>query len=189
MTQRPRRQRKGDRMITPGAAAEEIRRDYALAPFDRMATDLDHKWGVDRLVELVPPEMAERYGSAIAKLNEAIDSRDVEQLKLRVGVCMRGLQAMDLTATESGAQAASDEAWLVQADGREFGLLRDPMGWQRAQEKHPGVTLVTEREMVLALEMFRRSAVGQTIEAVKDSFPGATVVEIRDSNLNDEIPW
>ena len=124
-----------------------------------------------------------------AQVNEAIDSRDVEQLKLRVGVCMRGLQAMDRTATESGAQAASDEVWLVQADGREFGLLRDPMGWQRAQEKHPGVTLVTEREMVLALEMFRRSAVGQTIEAVKDSFPGATVVEIRDSNLNDEIPW
>jgi hypothetical protein len=47
-----------------------------------MAFAMDKKWGVDRLVELVSPDMAERYGAAMAKLNAAIDARDPEQVKL-----------------------------------------------------------------------------------------------------------
>lgn len=186
---RPRREKKSDRLIYPGASARDIRVDYAVAPFDRMANEMDRLWGADRLVELVPPEMAEKFGSAMAKLNEAIDSGEVEQVTLRVGVCMRGLQAMDQAARNSGAQPATDEVWLVAADGRQYGLLRDARAWQRAQEKHPGVELVSEREIVLALEMYKRSVTGRTIDAVKSSFPGAEVVEIRDQDLQDEIPW
>lgn len=185
--QRPRRQRKGDRMITPGATAAEIRCDYALAPFDRLAEDLDRKWGIDRLVELVPVEMAERYGSAMAKLNEAIDSADPEQVKLRAGVCMRGLEAMDRKATESGAEAASDEVWLLQADGVEFGMLRDPRGWQRAKSKHPEIEMVSEREVVLAIQMYRRAHIGQMVEAVRGSFPDAEVVKAK--LADDPIPF
>jgi hypothetical protein len=72
---RPTRQRKSDRMLHSGVTQEEIQCDYALAPFDHMAHSLDLKWGVDRLVELVSPDMAERYGSAMAKLNAAIDAK------------------------------------------------------------------------------------------------------------------
>lgn len=188
-TKRPRRQKKADRMIYPGASATDIRCDYALAPFDRLANEMDHRWGIDRLVELVPPEMAEKYGSAMAKLNEAIDSGDAEQVTLRAGVCIRGMQAMDRKATELGAQPASDELWLVQADGRQFGLLRDDMGWQRALEKHPGITLLTEREMVMAIEAWQKTQAAQMVLAVKDAFPGAAVQAAKDDNLQDEIPW
>jgi len=176
-------------MIYPGASATDIRCDYALAPFDRLANEMDHKWGIDRLVELVPPEMAERYGSAMAKLNEAIDSGDAEQVTLRAGVCIRGLQAMDRKATELGAQPASDELWLVQADGQQFGLLRDDRGWQRALERHPGITLLTEREMVMAIEAWQKTQAAQMVLAVKDAFPGAAVQAAKDDNLQDEIPW
>lgn len=186
---RPRRQKKADRMIYPGASATDIRCDYALAPFDRLANEMDHKWGVDRLVELVPPEMAEKYGSAMAKLNEAIDSGNVEQVTLRTGVCIRGLQAMDRQATELGAQPASDELWLVQADGKQFGLLKDDRGWQRALDKNPSVTLLTEREMVMAIEAWQKTQAAQIVLAVKDAFPGAAVQAAKDDNLQDEIPW
>ena len=146
---RPTRQRKADRVLHSGVTQEEIRCDYAVAPFDHMAHAMDRKWGVDRLVELVPPEMAERYGAAMAKLNAAIDAADPEQVSLRAGVCMRGLTAMDRTASESGATPASQDVWLVQADAREFGLLRDARAWQSVQEKHPGVRLISEREICL----------------------------------------
>ena len=186
---RPVRQRKADRLISHGLTQEEIQCDYALAPFDHMAFAMDKKWGVDRLVELVSPDMAERYGSAMAKLNAAIDARDPEQVKLRVGVCMRGMEAMDQAATQSGAEPASRDVWLVQADGREFGLLRDARAWQSVQEKHPGLRLLTEREMVLAIEMYQRSLAGQMIEQVKSSFPQADVIKIPNNNLEDEIPF
>lgn len=186
---RPTRQRKADRLITPGSGAEEIRCDYALAPFDHMAQEMDRKWGVDRLVELVPPEMAERYGAAMAKLNAAIEANDPDQVSLRAGVCMRGMQAMDQTATERGATPASQDVWLVQADGREFGLMRDARAWESVQQKYPGLRLISEREMVLAIEMYQRSVVGQMVEAVNSSFPQADVIKIPKQPLNDEIPF
>jgi glutamate 5-kinase len=186
---RPVRQRKSDRMIHSGVTQEEIRCDHALAPFDHMAHQMDLKWGVDRLVELVTPEMAEKYGSAMAKLNAAIEAADPQQVSLRAGVCMRGMEAMDQAATQSGAEPASRDVWLVQADGREFGLLRDARAWQSVQEKRPGVRLITEREMVLAIEMYQRSLAGQMVEQVKDSFPKADVIKIPNDNLEDEIPF
>jgi hypothetical protein len=186
---RPVRQRKSDRMLHSGVTQEEIRCDHALAPFDHMAHQMDLKWGVDRLVELVTPEMAEKYGSAMAKLNAAIDANDPEQVSLRAGVCMRGMEAMDQAATQSGAEPASRDVWLVQADGREFGLLRDARAWQSVQEKHPGLRLLTEREMVLAIEMYQRSLAGQMVEQVKSSFPQADVIKIPNDNLEDEIPF
>lgn len=186
---RPTRQRKADRVLHSGVTQEEIRCDYAVAPFDHMAHAMDRKWGVDRLVELVPPEMAERYGAAMAKLNAAIDAADPEQVSLRAGVCMRGMAAMDKAATEAGAEPASQDVWLVQADGKEFGLLRDARAWQSVQEKHPGVRLISEREMILAIEMYQRSLAGQMVQSVKDSFPQADVIKIPNDNLEDELPF
>lgn len=186
---KPKRQRKADRILHSGVTQDEIKCDYALGPFDRMAVAMDHKWGIDRLVELVSPDMAQRYGAAMAKLNAAIDDQDPEQVTLRAGVCMRGMQAMDQAATESGAQPASDEMWLLHADGMEYGLLRDARAWQRVQDKHPDVTLVSEREMVLAIAMYQQSVTGKTIAAVRSSFPKADVIKITNKNLEDEIPW
>lgn len=185
---RPVRQNKSDRLIHHGASKDEIRCDYALAPFDRMAWEMEHKWGVDRLVELVPPEMAEKFGAAMAKLNAAIDAQDPEEVSLRVGVCMRGMAAMDKAATEAGAQPASDDVWLVQADGREYGLLKDMRAWPRVQQKYPNLRLLSEREMVLAIETYQQSLAGKMVQAVKDSFPQADVVKIPDGSIDDEIP-
>lgn len=96
---------------------------------------------------------------------------------------------MDLAATEAGARPASEDVWLVQADGQEFGLLRDARAWQRVQEKYPGLRLVSEREMVLALEVYRQSKMGQMVEAVKSSFPQADMVKVGGKSLEDEIPF
>ena len=57
------------------------------------------------------------------------------------------------------------------------------------QEKHPGLRLLTEREMVLAIEMYQRSLAGQMIEQVKSSFPNADVIKIPNDSLEDEIPF
>lgn len=186
---RPARQRKSDRLTHSGISQEEMMCDYALGPFDRTASDMDKKWGVDVLPELVPPEMAARYGSAIAKLNAAIEAQDPDEVTKRAAVCIRGMHAMDQAATQSGATPASQDVWLVQADGREFGLLRDARAWPAVQKKHPNVTLISEREMILAIEMYQQSLAGKLINQVKDSFPDADMIKISNPNLEDEIPW
>lgn len=192
-TPRPRREKKADRLTHPGKSAAEIQCDFALAPFDRVAIEMERKWGVDRLPELVAPEMAAKYGSAMSKLNQAIEANDVEQVVLRASVCIRGLQAMDRAAEEAGAKPAPADVWLFQADGREYAVLRDDAAWPSVLQDRPGCVVLTEREVVMAVERFVQTRLGETVVAVKQAFPGAAVSGVRkeddDGELNGEIPW
>ena len=186
---KPRRQRSADRVLHRDVTAVQIKCDFALAPFDRMANAMDHKWGIDRLVELVPADVAAKYGSAMAKLNQAIDDQDPDDVAVRASVCIRGMQAMDQIATQAHGEPPTAQVWVVEADGYSFGLMRDPRAWQRAQEAYPKLELITEREMVLALTMYRRSLAKEMIDAAKAAFPGAEVTAVRDMELEDDIPW
>lgn len=192
---RPKHQRKADR-ITQGAAGwspDEIRCDYAIAPLDRLAVEMDRKWGVDRLVELVSTQTAEKYGSALAKLNAAIADNNPEMVAARASVCMRGLQAMDAEATQAGAQPATDEVWLVEADGYQFALMRDARAWPRIQENFPGVELISDREIVLALVMYKQSVVSKALDEARKIQPGAEIIgfgeKVLDDNPEDPLPF
>ena len=186
---KPRRQRSADRVLHRDVTAVQIKCDFALAGFDRMANAMDHKWGIDRLVELVPADVAAKYGSAMAKLNQAIDDQYPDEVAVRASVCIRGMQAMDQIATQAHGEPPTAQVWVVEADGYTFGLMRDPRAWQRAQEAYPKLELITEREMVLALTMYRRSLAKEMIDAAKAAFPGAEVTAVRNMELEDDIPW
>ena len=187
---RPKREKKADRLLGHQASMQEIQCDYALAPFDRMARAMELKWGIGVLEELVPPEMAMKFGSAMAKLNEAINAGDPEMTAARAAVCMRGLEAMDREARGSGAAPASDDVWIVEADGHQFGLMKDARAWQRVQDKHPDIELVSNREMVLALLQYKGSVAREALEIAKQNFKDAEITAIKTKeDLNDEIPW
>lgn len=189
---RPRRQKSGDRLIGAQAREAEVRIDHAIAPLTKLTNDLDHFWGYDVLPEIVQPEMAEKFGGALAKLNAAVDADDVAEVVKWVGVCMRGCKAMHEAALASGAAPASDEAWIITADEKQYALLKDSRSWQRFSEKHPKIEVVTERELILALEWYRQSRIGQMMEEAKKHFPQAEVVGTNDKGgdeLCDPIPF
>lgn len=181
---RPHRQKLGDRMLVKGAKEAEVKIDYAIAPLTKMTNDLDHFWGYDILPELVSPEMATKFGGALATLNAAIEAQDVDEVVKWSGVCLRGLKAMHDAALASNAAPASDEAWLIMADGKQYALLKDGRSWQRFQQKHPDIEVVTERELILALRWYRESRVGRVMTEVKDHFPQAEVIEFREDKID-----
>ena len=188
--QRPQRERKSDRLIYPGATANQIKCDFALAPFDKVARDMEHRWGVDRLVELVPADTAAKYGSAMAKLNAAINAEDPDEIAARASVCVRGMQLMDQMATQSLGEPPTAQVWVVEADGYSFGLMRDGRAWQRAQEAYPDLELITERQMVLALSMYRSSLAKEMIDAARAAFPKTEITAIRtNQGIDDAIPF
>lgn len=184
MAKRPHRQKLGDRMLVKGAKAAEVKIDYAIAPLTKMTNDLDHFWGYDVLPELVSPEMATKFGGALATLNAAIEEQDVDEVVKWSGVCLRGLKAMHDAALASNAAPASDEAWLIMADGKQYALLKDGRSWQRFQGKHPDIEVVTERELILALRWYRESRVGRMMSEVKDHFPQAEMIEFREDKID-----
>lgn len=187
---RPRHKKKSDRLIHGNIERNEMMCDYALAPFDRRFREMDKKWGCDKLPELVSAETAAKWGSTMEKLNAAIIENDPAQVAARVEVALRGIDVMDREATERGAQSADDTIWIIEADGHEFGLLRDDRAWPTAKEKFPDLDIVTEREMVLALIEYKQSVVKEALDAAKKAFKNAEITAMRKTKeYEDKIPF
>ena len=191
MPKRPLRQKKADRLLQPDAGSDAIRCDYALAPLDRLARDMDTRWGIDRLPELVSVAMAEKYGAAMAHLNACIEAANIGQTIAAVENCIKGLNAMDGEATATGHQHANPEIWEMQIDGVSVGLIRDTANWQAAKAKRPDLQIITPVEIEIALTHHANPAV----QEVKKTFAGAAVTAIRNlapvdyANGGDQIPF
>lgn len=186
----PRYTRKSDRMITPGVSAAELRCDMACAPLDNLARHYDAVWGIDRLVTLVPPAMAERYGAAIAHLMSCYDAENPADTAAAAANCMKGLDAMNAAAIAAGHKPADPRVWQIEIDGRIYGFVEDAAFVAIAERGNPGVKIVTLRQAVNSLAITENAVV----DAAVKNFPGATVTAIRprsqlEESLDDEIPY
>ncbi len=186
----PARQRKHDRITWGGASANEIAADFAAAPFDRVARDYERKWGIDRLPELAPPEMAAKFGKAVAHLNACLERGDVEAAKAAAENAVTGLHKMDAAATAAGHAPLVPEAWEVEIDGTTYAILRDMASWPAYEAQRPGVKFFSMREAILALLSVESPAVAEA----RRQFPGAEIAAIRkptplEAELDDTIPF
>jgi hypothetical protein len=175
MAQRPTRQKKDDRILHKGATANEIKSDLALAPFDAAVREMDRRWGVDVLPELVSTESAAKWGKAMAGLNAAIDAQDPDKVKFWVEICLRGLTAMDAEAVSLGRPVSDPMIWEHEYEGQVYGIIEDGREWPAAYAKRPGIAIHTMREVAVALHEHRNGLVN----AVKLAFPGAEVKAVR----------
>lgn len=185
---RPKRQRAGDRLTNPGASASEISCDHAVAPFDRVAREMEQAWGIEKLPELVSPATAAKYGSAMAKLNASIAAGSPEECATRAAVCIRGLKAMDAEARASGHQATPDGFWLHEQNGDTIIIARDVRDWKAIEAMHPGVAIFSMTEVANALEAY-----GKTVMAVKREFAGSKIAASKkfegDGDMDGGIPF
>ena len=179
-TNRPRRKKKADRLLNPGSSKDEIMCDYSIAPMDRLALEMDRKWGIDRLPEIVSPETAQRYGVAMAHLNECLESGDPEKCKAAAEGCMRGLQFMDAEATANGKPQAAGEFWEYELKEGEqpfrFAVMADPYEWQASKAQRPDLQFFTMREVALALREYAKS---KMVTEAQKHFPQAEIVNIK----------
>lgn len=188
---RPHRQRKGDRLLNPDARKSEIECDYAVAPMDRLAIKMDEKWGIDRLPELVSPETAQRYGSAMARLNAALEDGDPKEVLHRAQVVMRGLASMDREAEAAGQPKASADYFETEIDGFRFAVLKDSGSWKAFKKERPDLEFFTMREIAVALKSL--SLDSPMFKSVKANFPQAELLSISERStgkvLDDPLPF
>lgn len=190
---RPPRRQKIDTFLTPDMQANEAKCHSAIAPLDRLANKMDAIWGVDRLPELVPPDMAARYGSALGRLMEALREKDADKCIHMAQVCMRGLKAMHDHAEANGAEKPNVLAEYKTEDGFHFVIVADAGDWKPICEDRPGLRVYSLREVANALKQTHGIAI---VDAIKTEFPGAQVREpvkplpksFWDKG-GDELPW
>jgi hypothetical protein len=173
---RHRKTQKFDSLTAPDLTATDTMVHFAVAPLDKATRDMDRKWGVDRLAELVMPQMAARFGSAVAKLNDAITANDPALTSHHAAVCIRGLSAMDAEAEANGAPKASPDVWEIEVDGMKVGVHRDNADWPAIQSARPDLTLFSLRQVATALKAYSLTA--DVLATTQSHFPDANVVRI-----------
>lgn len=181
----PAYRRKHDRLTQGAATKAAIECDMALAPLSRKQGEMELKYGIDRLPGLVNPEMAAKWGRAVASLQEAHEKQDLQEVVKWVGVCIRGLAAMDAEAGADPRNLLPPEIWQVELDGAVYNIIRQPDQWPSWLKDNPGQRVHTLREAAVALA----SVSTRVTDAVKDAFPGAQIVGVRPmrEDMNDDL--
>lgn len=149
--------------------------DILLEPLNRVAKELEEKWGYDRLPGLVPVEMAERFASAADKLNAAVASGDTDRIKERAEVMRRGWLKLDETAEADGHEPwKQPEVWEGRRpDGKTFLVVKDKETAIKAN-RDTGSGVWTLDEIGRLLQHFDKDGFTQ---ALKEEF-GGTLVSI-----------
>lgn len=146
-----------------------------LAPLDALATEMERKWGVGRLETLVPPEWAEKFDSAFYKLNLAIAARDLEALRERAEIMMRGWRKLDELATAAGHEPwQSADVWEVQSPaGRVYAICRRPVD-EKNMARYDGVRILSLDDVARIIDAW--DADGFVTE-LRGQFPGSYIAK------------
>ena len=186
-TSRPTRQKKEDRLIHYNTTQAQVRCDMALGRLDAAAREMDLKWGVDRLPEIISAATAERWAKAISELNSAVDNDDPDQTLKWVEICLRGLKAMDEEAANLNMPVSDPHIWEYEYEGKVYGIIADGRDWPAAYAKRPNMVIYNMREVAIALQ-----AQGNAIvDAVKLAFPGAEIkpMKVSRDDMNDSLDF
>lgn len=157
----------------------------ALAPLDKLARRMEEKWGCGRLTSLVDPELAARFGRAQDKLNEAIRLNDPTDIARRVGVLIRGWEALDQAAMDVGAHKLPARTIGVEHGGRAWVIVLDPVDYDKARADHVG----GGRVVALAELLEAYKIISGRISGVLEAFPGAQIRAPSGARLDDPLPF
>ena len=194
----PKQQRKPDRLTNPSDDPIADGQIYeSLRPVDKVAVEMESKWGVGRLTSLVSVDTARKFGAASQKLNVAIDARDPDEVAKRASVMVRAWNALDVEATNAGMVPVNDEVevWVAMDDeGTSFSVVRTQAEATNIVKRGVAGRVYHLEEIARIIAMFERQAPG--VQIAKDTFPGAVVTGIRSTkdgrvqdDLNDPIPF
>lgn len=140
--------------------------------FDQTMFAYEAKWGVDKLQELAPPKLAQKWRAHMIKLNDAIIGRDATSLEKLVDGAARGMKLLEQTAIDAGHNPHDPEYYETRCgEGLIFRIYKN--NYDAAADTTQNVQKWTLQEVARVL-----SEKHTLINVVKDIFPEAKVTEV-----------
>ena len=160
----------------------------ALVELDKVAVDIERRWGVDRLRELVSPELRERFDETLDRLNAAVGLSDVGGVEKHAAAMGRGWLALEKAAKAAGARELDGKHWeAALPDGRVLCVTETRENAYKVSQDRPGCVVLSVPEIAALFAIW--DGKGLVTEALA-AFPGAEIVRVRGKvELNDEIPF
>lgn len=161
----------------------------ALHRYDDAVSEVEGRWGVDRLVWLVGGELRDRFEQQMDKLNAAIDKCD-PSIEHEVEVTLRGVAALEQAAIAAGAKPLSgDYIEGRMPDGRVIAITATGYEAGKVKRDNREMVVYSVDEIGRIIEGLNKEA--PVVDAIKNAFAGAEVVSVKPvpANLDDEIPF
>jgi hypothetical protein len=162
----------------------------ALKPLDKVAAEMESKWGVEQLTSLVSPDMAMRFERARQQLDDAVAADDPELTAQKAAALIRGWRKLDEEATAAGHPVEPDKVWHCEQDGFAIAVVQNHAHGKYAAEGHRVFT-IDEVTRLIASRF-------KDIYDVKAVFPDSEVVRVTETGegktpmnweTGDEIPF
>ena len=185
---------KPDRFMTRvtqyASASAYDKTQSAVLEFDKAATEYENRWGVDRLPELAPPELRERFYQQVYLMNQAISAVDWREVEHQCAVTLRGYAALEAAALGAGCKPLEAKCWqAAMPDGRVLCVCPDyhEAGKVARQRKGENVLVYSVEEVA---NILATNGAAEAVNAVKAAFPGATATGSRKAEVfDDELPF
>jgi hypothetical protein len=146
----------------------------ALDGVDALATEMERKWGCDRLRLLLSDETREKFDRQRVKLNHAIRSGELIDIQREAARMTLAWHVADTEATMRNALPLAPNAWeVVLPDGSVAVLVQGNPEANAVLAQGRQLAVYTLEEVAQLLHHY------QTVKAAKLTFPGATVFKTR----------
>lgn len=161
----------------------------ALHRYDDVVSDVEGRWGVDRLVWLVGGDLRDRFEKQMDRLNVAIDKCD-PSIEHEVEVTLRGVAALEAAAIAAGAKPLTGD--YVEGrlpDGRVIAITATGYEAGKVKRDNREMVVYSVDEVGRIIEGLNKEA--PVVDAIKNAFIGAEVQSVKPVkyDLDDEIPF
>jgi len=161
----------------------------ALRPYERAEAETARKWGsVARLVSLVTPELAARFGSALDKMRGAVRRNEADVVADKVSVCIRGLAALDKAADQEMALPVGHvgithnrKQYVVALDRIDVPAIEKLVG--------PDFLVVSLQELIEARSLLLTNRQEMALQSIKQATDGEVVAIRGSTKLDDPLPF
>lgn len=163
----------------------------AVNSVDKIARDLECKWGIGKLEELAPPKLAVAFEQARQNFSDAANGDDHNYLVQKANNLIEGWKALERSALKNGRNPADEDVWYAIAPpdvgGKAFAIVKHSSDAAAVdRNKYPRVYSLDEVARILAKFEI------PLIEEIKTVFPNSKVTKIGSNSkddFNDPIPF
>ena len=146
-----------DRFISSEARQESkaVMINSIISGVDKVAIEMERKWGINRLRMLVPDADREKFDRQTANFDMAIGTSDTNEIRLHADSIKLAWAALDEIANAAGAEILKPDIWeirlpgsgdivaFVRTEAEAYRLARDGQAFSRHRSVFPSTTRTT----------------------------------------------
>ena len=164
----------------------------AVNSVDKVARDLENKWGIGKLESLASPSLAVKFEQARQNFSDAAQGDDAQYLVQKANNLIDGWKALERSAIKNGNSPTDAEVWFAIAPEDQgeykFAIVKHASDVAAVdRDTHPRV--YTLDEIARMISHYETSM----LKSAKEIFPNSNITKIGDiknaKKYDDEIPF